>query len=156
MARVARQNRTATPFTLNSTLIKGQTSFSLTSNSTNSYDSQPIYAAIPGSTVAGARRPNDRANISARLDHALTKAFTLKAQVQHNTVDLDNLGVGGFNLEPRAYSLRTDENLLRTSVSGPIGRQGSSARSACPRTTRICAANGHRRRPTHDSACRRC
>ena len=111
-------------FTLNGTLLKDRTSFSLTSNGTNSYDSQTIYAAVPGTTVAGAvRRPTDRANFSARVDHALTKAFTLKATYQHNASDIDNLGVGGFNLPSRGYSSRTDENLLRGTVSGPIGRK---------------------------------
>ena len=112
-------------FTLNGTLVKNRTSFSLTSNGTNSYDSQTIYAVTPAGTVADAvRRPTDRANLSARVDHALTKAFSLKAMYQRATVDIDNLGVGDFNLEPRAYSRRTEEDLFRSSVSGPLGRKG--------------------------------
>ena len=112
-------------FTLNGTLVKDRTSFSLTSNGTNSYDSQTIVAAVPGATVADAvRRPTDRANFSARVDHALTKAFSLKSTFQRNTVAIDNLGVGDFNLPSRAYARRTDENLFRSSVSGPLGRKG--------------------------------
>ncbi len=84
-------------FTLNGTLFKDRTSFSLTSNGTNSYDSQTIFAAVPGSTVAGAvRRPTDRASFSARIDHALTRAFTLKATYQRSSTEIDNLGVGGL------------------------------------------------------------
>jgi hypothetical protein len=112
-------------FTLNGTLVKNRTSFSLTSNGTNSYDSQTIFAAVPGGTLADSvRRPTDRANLSARVDHALTRAFTLKASYQRNTVDIDNLGVGDFNLQPRAYSRRTEEDLFRSTVSGPLGRKG--------------------------------
>jgi hypothetical protein len=112
-------------FTLNGTIVKNRTSFSLTSNGTNSYDSQTIYAVTPAGTVADAvRRPTDRANLSARVDHALTKAFSLKATYQRATVDIDNLGVGDFNLEARAYSRRTEEDLFRSSVSGPLGRKG--------------------------------
>ena len=48
------------------------------------------------------RRPTDRANLSARVDHALTKAFTLEGNVSAgNACDIDNLGVGDFNLESR-------------------------------------------------------
>ena len=44
-----------------------------------------VYAAVPGTTVADAvRRPTDRANVSARVDHALTKAFTLRAAISNN------------------------------------------------------------------------
>lgn len=112
-------------FTLNGTLVKNRTSFSLTSNGTHSYDSQTIVAAIPDSTVAEAvRRPTDRTNFSARIDHALTKSYSLRASYQRGTVDIDNLGVGDFNLQSRAYSRRTDEGLFRSSVSGPIGRKG--------------------------------
>jgi hypothetical protein len=111
-------------FTLNGTLVKDRTSFSLTSNGTNSYDSQTIFAAVPGSTVADAvRRPTDRTNFSARIDHALTKSHTLKATYQRSTADIDNLGVGDFNLQSRAYSRRTNEDLFRSTVSGPIGRK---------------------------------
>jgi hypothetical protein len=111
--------------TLNGTLVKNRTSFSLTSNGTNSYDSQTIFGVTPAGTVADAiRRPTDRANFSARVDHALTKAFTLKATYQRGTVDIDNLGVGDFNLQSRAYSRRTEEDLFRSTVSGPLGRKG--------------------------------
>jgi hypothetical protein len=54
-------------FTLNGTLVKNRTSFSLTSNGTNSYDSQTIFAQTPTGTLADAvRRPTDRTNFSAR------------------------------------------------------------------------------------------
>jgi hypothetical protein len=112
-------------FTLNGTLVKNRTSFSLTSNGTNSYDSQAIFAQTPSGTVADAiRRPTDRANFSVRVDHALTKTFSLKSTYQRNTVDIDNLGVGDFNLQSRAYSRGTEEDLFRTTVSGPLGRKG--------------------------------
>jgi hypothetical protein len=111
-------------FTLHGTLFKDRTSFSLTSNGTSSYDSQTIFAAVPGSTVAGAvRRPTDRASFSARIDHALTRAFTLRATYQRSSIEIDNLGVGDFNLEPRAYSRRTGEDVFRSTVSGPLGRK---------------------------------
>jgi hypothetical protein len=112
-------------FTLNGTILKDRTSFSLTSNGTNSYDSQTIFAAVPGGTVGESiRRPTDRTNFSARVDHALTKAFSLKATYQRGSVDIDNLGVGDFNLQSRGYSRRTEEDLFRSTVSGPLGRKG--------------------------------
>jgi hypothetical protein len=111
-------------FTLNGTLVKNRTSFSLTSNGTNSYDSQTIYAAAPDGTVADTvRRPTDRATFSARIDQVLSKAFTLKATYQRSTSDLDNLGVGNFNLPSRAYSRATQEDLVRSTINGPIGKR---------------------------------
>lgn len=111
-------------FTLNGTLVKDKTSFSLSSNATHAFDSQTIFAAVPGSTVADAvRRPTDRASVSARVDHALTRSFTLKASYQRSTAEIDNLGVGDFNLPSRAYSRLTNEDLFRTTVNGPIGRK---------------------------------
>lgn len=112
-------------FTLNGSLIRNRTSFSLSNTGTHSYDSQAIFAALPGAAVAeSARRPTSRNNFSARIDHALTRSTTLKAAYQRNHARIDNLGVGDFNLMSRGYSRRTDEHLFRASLSGPLGRKG--------------------------------
>jgi hypothetical protein len=110
-------------FTLSGTLKKDRTGFSFTSNGVNAYDSKTLNAALPEQNVAGSvRRPADRANFMARVDHALTKSQTLRASFQHNGTASRNLGVGDFDLPARAYSRDTSEDVFRISQSGPIGR----------------------------------
>ena len=65
---------------------------------------------------------SDRANFSARIDHALTKSHTLRASYQRNGTRSRNLGVGDYDLPARAYSRDTTEDVFRISQSGPVGR----------------------------------
>ena len=110
-------------FTATGTLWRNRTGFSFSSNGGTGYDSRTIVAALPGTLFTDVvRRPADRASFTARLDHALTRAHTLRASYQHNGTDSDNLGVGDFDLPERAYSRWTDEDVFRLSVNGPIGQ----------------------------------
>jgi hypothetical protein len=110
-------------FTLNGTLIKNRTGFSITTNGVNAYDSKTLNAVTPERSVAGSiRRPADRANFSARLDHALTTSRTLRASYLRSGSELENLGVGDFDLPSRAYSRDVSEDVFRLSLSGPVGR----------------------------------
>jgi Carboxypeptidase regulatory-like domain len=110
-------------FTMSGTLKKDRTGFSFTSNGVNAYDSKTLNAALPERNVAGSvRRPADRANFSARVDHALTKSQTLRANYQRNGTSSRNLGVGDYDLPARAYSRDTTEDVFRVSESGPMGR----------------------------------
>ena len=110
-------------FTLNGTLIKDRTGFSLTTNAINAYDSKTLNAALPQRNVAGSiRRPADRANFSARVDHALSQSRTLRASYQRASTDSENLGVGDYDLPERAYSRDTSDDIFRLSVGGPVGR----------------------------------
>src|SRR5204862_633713 len=56
------------------------------------------------------------------VDHALSKAHTLRASFQENQNDQQNLGVGGFNLAERAYTRTSDDRLFRIAESGSLGR----------------------------------
>lgn len=73
-------------------------------------------------SVDAIRRPADRINFNGRLDHALTKAHTLRANLQSNGNEQRNLGVGGFELDDRAYERTTEDSMLRLSESGPWSR----------------------------------
>ena len=111
-------------FTASGTLLKDRTGFSFSSNGTNGYDSRTIFAALPGTLFSDViRRPAEHAGFSARLDHALTKSHSLRLSYQRNGTNSDNLGVGDFDLPERAYSRRTDEDVFRVSVTGPVGRR---------------------------------
>ena len=105
---------------MSGTLLRERTSFSLSAGGTAMYDSANIFVATPGgSKAAPMRRPTDRINFNGRVDHALTKAHTLRGSVQTNGSDQRNLGVGSFDLPGRAYSRRTDDSLLRFAETGP-------------------------------------
>jgi Carboxypeptidase regulatory-like domain len=108
---------------LSGTLRKERTSFSLSAGRASLYDSAYVYAAVPGRPVSGAvRRPSDRMNFNLRVDHALNKAHTLRGSFQQNDNDLQNLGVGNYDLPDRAFDRTSGDSLLRLSESGPWSR----------------------------------
>jgi hypothetical protein len=108
---------------LSGTLLKDRTSFSLSAGGASLYDSASILAAVPGGTVnSNVRRPSDRLNVTARVDHALNKGHTLRVSFQENQNDQQNLGAGGFNLAERAYSRTSDDRLFRVAESGSFSR----------------------------------
>jgi hypothetical protein len=110
-------------FSLSGTLWKDRTSFSLTTNASNAYDSKPVRAALPETTFfENIRRPNDRVNFSARVDHALTKSHTLRGSYQRSASENGNLGIGDVDLPERGFTRMTNEDLLRLSLTGPIAR----------------------------------
>lgn len=111
-------------FTMSGTLVKDRTGFTVTSTGLDSYDSRTLFAATPEGRVNDVvRRPTDRTSFLARLDHALTKSHTLRASYQRNGSQLENLGVGDFDLGSRAYSQETADDTFRATSSGPIGRR---------------------------------
>ncbi|HVL68058.1 MAG TPA: TonB-dependent receptor [Vicinamibacterales bacterium] len=111
-------------FNMSGTLRKERTSFSLSATGASLYDSANVNALTPDGSRAAipVRRPSDRINFNGRVDHALTKAHTLRANLQSNGSENRNLGVGGFDLDNRAFSRTTDDTMLRLSESGPWGR----------------------------------
>jgi hypothetical protein len=111
-------------FNLSGTLVKERTSFSLSATGAALYDSANINAFTPEGTraVGTVRRPADRINFNGRFDHAVTKAHTLRANLQSNGNEQHNLGVGGFELPERSFSRTTDDSLFRLSESGPWSR----------------------------------
>jgi hypothetical protein len=111
-------------FNLSGTLVKQRTSFSLSATGASLYDSANVNAFTPDGSHArdAIRRPADRINFNGRLDHALNKAHTLRANVQSSGNQQRNLGVGGFELSDRSFSRTTDDTLLRLSEGGPWAR----------------------------------
>ena len=92
-------------FNLSGTLRKERTSFSLSATGASLYDSANIFAeTVTGLRTDAVRRPSDRINFNGRLDHALNTSHTLRANLQRNGNEQGNLGVGGFDLEERAFA----------------------------------------------------
>jgi hypothetical protein len=111
-------------FNMSGTLRKEKTSFSLSATGASLYDSANVNAFGPDGLFArsAVRRPADRINFNGRLDHAVSRAHTLRANVQTNGNEQRGLGVGGFELGDRSFTRTADDWTLRLSESGPWSR----------------------------------
>jgi carboxypeptidase family protein len=110
-------------FTLNGPLWKQHTSLSLSVDGTDAFDTRTIVAALPSGYFADSiRKPNNAVNVTARLEHALSKSQMLRAELQRNETTTENLGVGDFDLVERGYTQDLTETVLRASAAGAIGK----------------------------------
>jgi hypothetical protein len=107
-------------------LIQGKTSFSLNVNGQNQY-STPIVnvAGVNGTTsqTLRLRAPREFLNVNGILDHAMTKDQTLRVSYSLNRQELQNLGVGNYDLPERAWGGRQLNNNIRVQEAGPLGRR---------------------------------
>lgn len=102
---------------------KDRTSYAFSTDGFDNFDSKTIVAALVGGAFNDViRRPSERVNFNARVDHALSKTHAIRAEVQHGSNENRNLGVGDFDLPERAYDRLVDSTVFRMSESGPIGR----------------------------------
>jgi hypothetical protein len=110
-------------FSLNGPLWKQHTSLSLSVDGTDAFDTKTIVAALPSGYFADSiRKPNQALNVTARLEHALSKSQMFRAELQRNTTSTENLGVGDFDLLERGYRQERSEHVLRASTAGAIGK----------------------------------
>ena len=110
-------------FALNGPLWKQHTSLSLSADGTDAFDTRTIVAALPSGYFADSiRKPNTAVNVTARLEHALSKSQMLRAELQRNESTNENLGVGDFDLVERGYSQERTEAVMRGSIGGAIGK----------------------------------
>jgi hypothetical protein len=110
-------------FTLNGPLWKQHTSLSFSVDGTDAFDTKTIVAALPSGYFADSvRKPNSALNVTARLEHALSKSQMFRAELQRNRTTTENLGVGDFDLLERGYTQERDEQALRASTAGAIGK----------------------------------
>jgi hypothetical protein len=108
-------------FNLNGPLWKQHTSLALSVDGTTAFDARTIVAALPSGYYANSiRRPVDALNVTARLEHALSKSQMFRAELQRNHTATDNLGVGDFDLPERGYKQTRRGQVLRASVSGAL------------------------------------
>jgi len=106
------------------TIVPNKSSFNLFMGGRKQYDT-PVatFTTATGkqSTLLG-RRPNDGWNANAMFDYALTKAQILRIGYSQNSSSRSNLGIGGFDLQERAYSSESSNHELRVQEAGPVGR----------------------------------
>ena len=111
-------------FSLDGPLWPKHTSLFLSADALSAYDSKTIVAALPeGNFNDIFRRPSRTLNLSARVEHALTKSHTLYAEYQRNANRQEGLGVGNFDLADRAYLADQSEHILRLSDMGLLSKR---------------------------------
>ena len=109
------------------TLIKGKSSFALSVEGADAFDTPLIYVALPNggqrSELLPLRHPSKDWSIYGLVDYALTRDQTLRIWYDQWRDSQGNLGVGGSDLIERAYSAKSQDYELRAQVVGPLGRR---------------------------------
>jgi hypothetical protein len=106
------------------TIVPNKSSFFVSVQQGDLYNSGNLLAELPSGLVAQAvRQPTERWFLNARFDHGLTPDHMLRFSFQRTGVESRNLGVGGFDLTERAYTATSSDNLFRISENGPLGRR---------------------------------
>lgn len=104
-------------------IVPNKSSFSLFAGGRKQFDT-PVatYTTEAGKTsqLLG-RRPNDGWNVNGMFDYNLSKSHVLRLGYSQNYSSRSNLGIGGFDLEERAYANETWGNQLRAQEAGPVG-----------------------------------
>ena len=109
------------------TLIKGKSSFALSVEGRNAFDTPLIFVALPDggqrSELLPLRHPTKNWSVYGLVDYALTRDQTLRISYDQGSNKQGNLGVGGSDLIERAYSTESQDYELRAQVVGPLGRR---------------------------------
>jgi hypothetical protein len=109
------------------TLIKGKSSFALSVEGRNAFDTPIVFVALPGgarrSELVDLRHPSTNWSVYGLLDYALTRDQTLRVSYDQGSNTQKNLGVGGPDLIDRAYSTELRDHEFRAQVVGPLGRR---------------------------------
>jgi hypothetical protein len=122
-ARGPEQNRRYS-LTLDGPLVRNRTSLFLSADGFDNYDSKTIMAAMPGGNLSEVfERPSRKLDLAARVEHALTKTHTSRAEYQRNALSQEGLGAGDFDLRERAYALDSIEHVFRLADTGSFGKK---------------------------------
>jgi hypothetical protein len=109
------------------TLIKGKSSFALSIEGRDAFDTPLIYVALPNggrrSELVPLRHPTKDWSVYGLVDYALTRDQTLRISYDQGRNSQGNLGVGGSDLIERAYSTESQDYEVRAQVVGPFGRR---------------------------------
>lgn len=110
-------------FNLSGTIVPQKTSFSLSANGSTSYNASEVFArTLDGPVAFSERQPRDSFSFNGRLDHAVSKAHTLRANLMANQSKGEG-GVGGFSLQEQRTANELQSATLRLSDNGPWGRK---------------------------------
>ena len=120
-----RQNRVEG--NLGGTLVSGKSSFALSVEGRDGFDTPVVYVALPDgsrrSELLDLRHPSNDWSVYGLIDYAVTRDQTLRLSYDYGRTSAQNLGVGGFDLKERAYSTSAHDHEIRAQLVGPLGRR---------------------------------
>jgi hypothetical protein len=108
------------------TLVPQKASFNLFGSFSDTFDTPNVNAATSNVHRAEAvriRQPRDNWNVNANVDYAVTLDQTLRFAFDTGHIDNQNLGIGAFDQETRAYSTESSNYRVRAQHFGPLGRR---------------------------------
>jgi hypothetical protein len=110
---------------LSGTIRPNKTSYTLSAGAASQFFSSNLFAVLPGGVTRAEalRQPQDRWNVTARIDHAINKDHAIRLSFDRTHLDQRDLGVGDYNLPERGYASTSATNTLRFSENGPLGRR---------------------------------
>ena len=109
-------------FNLSGTIVPQKTSFSLSANGSNNFRGAEINARTLDGPVTGTfRQPSESFSFNGRIDHAITKSHTVRANLMAGQNEATG-GVGGFNLQQQGTEMQSQNAMLRLSDNGPWGK----------------------------------
>jgi hypothetical protein len=107
-------------------LARNRTSFSANINAINQYTTPLLNVSRPGgeqSIALGVQRPETRHDLSAMIDHNVTRDQTVRFMFAQNRQALENLGIGAYDELERGWGGRQLQNIVRIQHAGPLGRR---------------------------------
>ena len=105
-------------------LVKNRTGISLSIDRAETQEQQAIRAARPDGIFSSLiSQPSTRTGINVELEHALTNAQELRAEINFRTSDSLNQGVSEFDLPERAFTRLQSNGEIRLGHRATIRRQ---------------------------------
>ena len=111
---------------LNGSLVPQKASFNFQAEGLNSFETPNIRVSNGADLRSEAlrlRTPRDNARVNANVDYAVTLNQTLRFGYFGNRNTVDNLGIGEYDFEERAYSTENSNHNVRMQHMGPLGRR---------------------------------
>jgi hypothetical protein len=108
------------------TLVQNKASMGLNIFGIDSYDTPALNVALTTGNRAESlrvRTPRDLLNANAQIDYAVTLDQLIRIGYNTNRVHNENLGVGGYDEEERAFTVDNRVHQLRLQQLGPVGRR---------------------------------
>jgi hypothetical protein len=103
-------------------IVRGKTSIRLGLDGRRDYQADTIVAIDEAGNRLGdyVRRPSESTNATIGFEHALTNNQTLRLEYRHGESAVENNGVGGFNLQERAFDTNSSNNQVRAQMQGVV------------------------------------
>ncbi len=103
---------------------KDKTSFSISAGITNSYNTAVVIAKLPNRDIDNSlKSTSTQSFFTGKIKHNLSEFQTINLVYSYNRNKSRNLGIGEFALPERAFSSDSQENQIRYSQIGNVGKR---------------------------------